>query len=91
MQCWAADADSNWAKLKFSAVRARWVQAEDWHPEQKGTLNKDGTYILEFPYSDDRELLGDILRFGSDVEVLAPKSLRTSVISAATQSLAIYK
>ena len=91
MQCWAADADSNWAKLKFSAVRARWVQAEEWHPEQKSTVNKDGTYTLEFPYSDERELLGDILRFGADVEVLAPKSLRTSVISAATQSLAIYK
>ena len=78
MQCWAADADSNWAKLKFSAVRARWVQAKEWHPEQKSTVNKDGTNTLEFPYSDERELLGDILRLGEDVEVLAPKTLRTS-------------
>jgi len=61
--------------LKFSSVRARWVQAEEWHPEQKGMVNKDGTYTLEFPYSDERELLGDILRFGSDVEVLAPNDL----------------
>ena len=82
---------NHWAKLKFSAVRARWVQAEEWHPEQKGTVNKDGTYTLEFPYSDERELLGDILRFGADVEVLAPKSLRTSVINAATQAIKLYK
>jgi hypothetical protein len=72
---------NNWAKLKFSAVRARWVQTEEWHSEQKGTVNKDGTYTLEFPYSDDRELLGDILRFGPDVQVLGPKSLRVSVIN----------
>ena len=72
---------NHWAKLKFNAVRARWVQAEEWHPEQKSTVNKDGTYTLEFPYSDDRELLGDILRFGPDVQVLGPKSLRVSVIN----------
>jgi len=82
---------NHWAKLKFNAVRARWVQAEEWHPEQKGTVNTDGTFTLEIPYSDERELLGDILRFGSDVEVLAPKLLRASVISAATQALALYR
>jgi predicted DNA-binding transcriptional regulator YafY len=82
---------SDWAKLKFSAVRARWVQAEEWHPEQKSTVNKDGTYTLEFPYSDERELLGDILRFGEDVEVLAPKTLRTSLLNALTETLKLYK
>jgi predicted DNA-binding transcriptional regulator YafY len=50
-----------------------------------------GTYTLEFPYSDERELLGDILKFGADVEVLAPKSLRASVMNAATQALELYK
>jgi predicted DNA-binding transcriptional regulator YafY len=82
---------NHWAKLKFSAVRARWVQAEEWHPEQKSTVNKDGTYTLEFPYSDERELLGDILRFGADVEVLAPKTLRSSLLKAAEETLTIYK
>ena len=63
------------AKLQFSATRARWVQFEEWHPDQKGTLAKDGSYTLEVPYSDERELIGDILRFGSDVKVLGPDSL----------------
>jgi len=63
------------AKLAFSAARARWVQFEEWHPEQKGSLAEDGSYTLEVPYSDVRELIGDILRFGSDVKVIGPDSL----------------
>ena len=64
-----------WAKLHFTPERARWVKSEEWHPEQRSQLNHDGSYVLEFPYSDERELIGDILRFGSDVKVLEPKSL----------------
>jgi predicted DNA-binding transcriptional regulator YafY len=82
---------NHWAKLKFSAVRARWVQAEEWHPEQKSTINKDGTYTLEFPYSDERELLGDILRFGADVEVLGPKILRASLIRTVAKTRDQYR
>jgi predicted DNA-binding transcriptional regulator YafY len=81
---------NHWAKLKFNAVRARWVQAEEWHPEQKGTVNSDGTYTLEIPYSDDRELLGDILRYGADVEVLGPKSLRESVKDSALKLAKLF-
>jgi predicted DNA-binding transcriptional regulator YafY len=66
---------SDWAKLKFTAERARWVQHEQWHPEQLGTLHADGSYTLELPYADDRELIGDILRHGGEVEVLSPKGL----------------
>ena len=39
----------------------------------------DGRYVLEVPYSDDRELLMDILKFGADVQVLAPAALRGKV------------
>jgi predicted DNA-binding transcriptional regulator YafY len=38
-------------------------------------LHSDGSYTLELPYADDRELIGDILRHGSEVEVLSPKGL----------------
>ena len=66
-----------WAKLKFTPERARWVKHEEWHPDQKGHEELDGSYVLEIPYSDERELVGDILRHGSDVEVLTPTSVRT--------------
>jgi predicted DNA-binding transcriptional regulator YafY len=67
------------------------VQAEEWHPDQKSMLHPDGSYTLEVPYSDSRELLGDVLRFGADVEVLAPKSLRASAMEAFSKALDQYK
>ncbi|MCX7830647.1 MAG: WYL domain-containing protein, partial [Acidobacteria bacterium] len=69
----------NKAVLKFSPEMTRWVSAEEWHPKQKFKFLKDGSYILEFPYSDERELILDILRYGDDVEVLSPKELRQKV------------
>ena len=68
-----------WAKLRFTPERARWVSSEDWHPKQKASFEADGSYVLEVPYADDRELLMDILKFGPDVEVLAPRELRAKV------------
>ena len=67
------------AVLRFTPERARWVTREQWHPKQKG-YEKDGAYILEIPYSDDTELILDILRYGPDVKVLAPNSLRDKVM-----------
>ena len=66
-----------WAKLRFTPARARWVAMEEWHPKQRASFEPDGSYVLEVPYGDDRELIGDILRHGPAVEVLAPKELRT--------------
>ena len=74
-----AGKDVQWAKLRFTPERARWVSGEDWHPKQRASFEADGSYLLEVPYADDRELLMDILKFGADVEVLAPASLRAKV------------
>ncbi len=68
-----------WAKLRFSPERARWVKREEWHPEQKSYEEADGSYVLEIPYSDERELIGDILKYGPDVKVLEPDNLKLSV------------
>jgi predicted DNA-binding transcriptional regulator YafY len=46
---------------------------------------------LEIPYSDDRELLGDILLFGPDVEVVGPKQLRDKLALAVKKTLKIYE
>jgi predicted DNA-binding transcriptional regulator YafY len=71
--------DLEWAKLRFTPERARWVAPEHWHPKQKGTVEKDGSYVLELPYADDRELIMDILKFGAEVEVLGPPDLKKRV------------
>lgn len=80
-----------WAKLKFTPERARWVSREQWHPDQRAQFDTDGSYILEIPYSDDRELLMDILKHGADVEVLAPKVLRNRIKKSLEATLARYK
>ncbi len=79
-----------WAKLRFSPVAARWVAAEAWHPRQRSSVEADGSYVLEVPYSDDRELLRDILKFGPDVEVVAPDHLRARVKAALTDAAGRY-
>ena len=67
------------AKLRFSPKQARWVASENWHPKQISQFEKGGYYLLEFPYSNDTELVMDILKYGSGVEVIAPSSLRNTV------------
>lgn len=68
-----------WARLRFTPERARWVAAERWHPAQRSRTEAGGHYVLEVPYSDPRELTMDVLKYGADVEVLAPESLRRQV------------
>lgn len=70
------------AVLRFTPERARWVAREEWHPKQVGQYEADGSWVLEFPYNDDRELVMDILRHAPEVEVLAPPELRRRVREA---------
>ncbi len=78
------------AVLRFSATAARWVAAEEWHPKQKARTEADGSYLLEFPYNDDQELVMDILRHGPEVEVLAPPALRERVAGQLRGALKRY-
>jgi predicted DNA-binding transcriptional regulator YafY len=79
-----------WARLRFSPVRSRWVAAEQWHPEQKSAFAPDGSYLLEVPYADDRELIMDILKYGPDVEVLEPPALRQRVRDLLAEAMQKY-
>jgi proteasome accessory factor C len=42
-------------------------------------MQPDGTYLLKLPYSQQPELVMDVLKYGADVEVLSPHSLRDAV------------
>lgn len=68
-----------WARLRFSAERARWVAAETWHPQQRGHFDDQGRWLLELPYADPRELAMDILRHVPEVEVMGPPALQAMV------------
>jgi predicted DNA-binding transcriptional regulator YafY len=79
------------ARLRFTPKQARWVAAEQWHPEQVSRYDKNGFYLLEFPYHNDGELIMDILRYGDDVEVLGPAALRRKVKQRLDAAAARYK
>lgn len=81
---------SDWAVLRFSPRMSRWVADEQWHPDQIGQWQGE-RYELQIPYSDSRELMMDILKYGPDVDVLAPESLRNQVIERLRQALLRYK
>jgi predicted DNA-binding transcriptional regulator YafY len=75
-----AGKDVQWATLRFTPERARWVAAETWHPEQRGHWDADGCWVLTLPFSDPRELVMDVLRHVPEVEVVAPDALRDEVL-----------
>jgi predicted DNA-binding transcriptional regulator YafY len=78
------------AVLRFSPMRARWVSREKWHADQDGHYELDGAYMLRVPYSDPTELVMDILKYGADVEVLAPATLREMVHRQLSAAAALY-
>ena len=78
------------AELRFTAEMSRWVSEEQWHPDQQGSMDSDGAWTLKIPFSDPRELIMDILRYGAEVEVLSPDTLRDSVATSASETTRIY-
>ncbi|MSQ92660.1 MAG: WYL domain-containing protein [Gammaproteobacteria bacterium] len=72
-------AETQTAVLRFTPERARWVADEVWHSRQVGRIEADGSYVLELPYSQEPELVMDLLRYGAGVCVLAPETLRATV------------
>jgi len=78
------------AKLRFTPERARWVSGETWHGQQIASYDKDSYYILEFDYNQDPELVMEILKHGSGVQVLAPAALKKRVQDELKKTLASY-
>jgi predicted DNA-binding transcriptional regulator YafY len=66
------------------------VAQEEWHPDQVSSVLPDGTLMLEVPYSDTRELIGEILRHGTDVEVIEPQDLRAQTTETLSKALRCY-
>ena len=86
-----AGRDVQWATLRFTPWQARWTSAETWHADQRSYYDAEGRYLLEIPYSDDTELLMDILKYSAEVEVLAPADLRAKVAERLQEAAAQYR
>ena len=65
--------------LRFTPERSRWIKHEVWHERQQEEVLEDGSLLLTIPASHEAEILMEILKHGSHVEVLEPEWLRKKV------------
>ena len=79
------------ATILFSAKAARWVADEHWHSKQEGRFLPDGRYQRKIPYSNAKELLMDVLRYGADAEIVEPESLRQQARTLLQLALSAYE
>ena len=78
------------AVLEFSERSARWVADEVWHSRQVGTWLDDGRYRLEVPFGHTEELVMDLMKYGAEVDVKSPASLRVAVCDGHRAALEHY-
>lgn len=76
--------------IRFAPEVAPWIAEQVWHPEQKLKKDPDGSLCLSFPAADFREVKREILKHGSQVEVLSPDALRREVMEEIERMNALY-
>lgn len=75
------------AELALSPHRAQWSSRIIWHEKQKTWWSDDGWFHVTFPFTDDREVISDILALLPDVKVIGPVSLKKKLSEVLEQSL----
>lgn len=78
-------------KLRFSPERSRWIRGEVWHEGQTEELQEDGSLVMDLPASHEAEIMMEILKHGSHVEVLEPEWLKVRIIMEMKDALKIYR
>ena len=77
------------ATLRFFPAIAREIAKQQWHPQQHGEWHGND-YLLTLPYSDQRELVQDILRHSPNVIVESPSRLKNAVKRQLHMALEVY-
>ena len=77
-------------KLKFSPERSKWIRGEVWHESQSEEILEDGSLQLTLQASHEAEIMMEILKHGSHVEVLGPEWLREKVSAEFKAAVGLY-
>lgn len=85
------DEDPQEIVLHFSARISSFIETISWHHEQKQAKNEDGTLTLSFPSFLSPELVAEILRYGPEVKVLKPETLKERVLIALKDAVKQYE
>lgn len=78
------------AVIHFDAQMGAYVRDEIWHPDQQVLTAEEGTVELRVPYTNETELVAQILHYGAHACVMAPESLKKSVLRELEAALAAY-
>jgi len=76
--------------LRFTPEKAKWVQDQVWHRDQKKKVLHDGSLELSFLVADFSEITMEILKHGSGVKVIRPESLRNRIRQEAEKIGRLY-
>lgn len=74
-------------KLLFSKEVADDVLNYNFHSTQKIKQNEDGTVTVKFKASGEYEMIWHLFRWGTNVRILSPKSLKKQYIEHLTKAL----
>ncbi len=77
--------------LRFDKPAALWVPSRRWHATQTVTRLPEGKIELAFRVAVTPELMQWVLSFGAQVEVIAPKRLRTMLENETWRLLGRYQ
>lgn len=76
--------------LRFSPDKARWIRGQIWHRDQEVKELEDGSLEMSFPVASYSEIVREVLKHGSGVEVMAPPELRDLIREEAHRICHIY-
>jgi len=76
--------------LRFDKSIAPWIAGCTFHPNQKVSIEKDGSARFEVTVAGVYEIKHWVLNYGDKVEVMEPESLRTSVAETYRRMAAMY-
>jgi len=77
--------------LKFTPEVSGWISEQIWYSGQEVSQNPDGSICLRFPVADFREVRREILKYGSNVEVLSPQELREEIKTEIYKMTKVYR
>ncbi len=77
--------------IRFASTQARWIRERKWHRSARIQEELDGSLVLRLRVAETSELRRWILQFGSQVEVLAPASLRRAVVGELKAAASGYR
>ncbi len=81
------EGESRQLELFFDQEVAYLVRERIWHPDQQIEEKKDGSLVLRFSASGDKEILSWIYSFIPHVQVIGPETLRRKFVSGLRKAL----